>query len=73
MNERFNLIVNHLLESSKVKNISQFAKSINSYNHIIYYINTNKRNVSISMIIQLAEVYNINPNYIFGYSDNMFL
>jgi hypothetical protein len=73
MNERFNLIVNHLLESSKVKNISQFAKSINSYNHIIYYINTNKRNVSISMIIQLAEVYNINPNYIFGYSDKMFL
>ena len=73
MNERFNLIVNHLLESSKVKNISQFAKSINSYNHIIYYINTNKRNVSITMIIQLAEVYNINPNYIFGYSDNMYL
>jgi len=73
MNERFNLIVNHLLESHKVKNISQFAKSINSYNHIIYYINTNKRNVSITMIIQLAEVYNINPNYIFGYSDNMYL
>jgi hypothetical protein len=73
MNERFNLIVNHLIEANKVKNISQFAKSINSYNHIVYYINTNKRNVSITMIIQLAEVYNINPNYILGYSDNMFL
>ena len=72
VNRRFSAIFYKLLESNKIKSKSDIAAKLGTYNHIINNILKGERNVTIDQLNKLIELYDINANYVFGCSMDMF-
>ena len=72
VNRRFNAIFYKLLETHKIKSKSDIAAKLGTYNHIINNILKGERNVTIDQLNKLIELYDINANYVFGCSKDMF-
>jgi phage repressor protein C with HTH and peptisase S24 domain len=72
VNQRFKLIYEALLKNSKVKNKSDLAAKLGTYNHIINNILKGERGVTLEQINKLIEIFGINANYIFGSAPFMF-
>ena len=72
ISQQFAKLVDCLLESGKIKNKSQLARVMDSYNHVVSDIMKGRRNLTLDQINALVAEYDLDVNYLFGVSDNMF-
>jgi len=71
--EKFNKVYNTLIESGKIKNKSDLANHLESYNHIVNNMVNGKRNPTIHMVYMLVQKFNVNANYLLNVGeDRMF-
>lgn len=73
INQNFGKVFKELSSRNAIKGKSDIAKKLDTYNHIINNILKGDRNITIDQILKLSNHYEINPNYLFGKSDQMFL
>ncbi|MEL6719035.1 MAG: S24 family peptidase [Bacteroidota bacterium] len=73
VNQRFKSVFKNLEDRNLIKGKSDIANELGTYNHIINSILKGQRNVTIDQLHQLFSKYDINANYLFGLSDDMFL
>ena len=72
VNQRFRKVYTALEEQNKIKGKSDIAKQLGTYNHVINSILKGKRNITVDQLNKLFELYNVNANFIFGSSDQIF-
>jgi phage repressor protein C with HTH and peptisase S24 domain len=73
VNKKFHEVFDELEKSNKIKGKSDIATKLNTYNHVINSILKGDRNITVEQMHKLFETYNINANYLFGLSDNIYL
>jgi phage repressor protein C with HTH and peptisase S24 domain len=66
-------VFDELEKSNKIKGKSDIATKLNTYNHVINSILKGDRNITVEQMHKLFETYNINANYLFGLSDDIYL
>jgi len=71
--QRFKQLFEQLKLEGKIKNKSAMGELLGSYNHIIKEILDGRRTLTIEQIHKLATHFGINTNYLFGFSEQMFL
>jgi hypothetical protein len=69
--QRFRAVYAYLEEQKLIKNKSDLADALQTYNHIIHGILRGDRNLTVEQITKLVEQYPINANYLFGTSNDM--
>ena len=72
VNQRFRKVYKVLEQRNLIKNKSDIAKKLGTYNHVINSILRGERNVTVEQLNKLFEIYHINANYLFGRSDQLF-
>lgn len=72
VNQKFCEVYELLRERKLVKNKSDIADKLGTYNHIINSIINGKRSITIEQLNKLFHYYDVNANYIFGLSDIVF-
>lgn len=73
VNQRFNEVFVELEKYNIIKGKSDIAKQLGTYNHVINSILKGQRNITVDQLHKLFEIYSINANYIFGFSEEMFI
>lgn len=73
VNQRFKEVFDYLEKENIIKGKSDLAKKLDTYNHVINNILKGKRNITVDQLNKLFDTYNINANYLFGLSEEMFL
>lgn len=73
VNKRFRLVYEELCEQDRIRNKSDIAQQLGTYNHVINDVMKHKRNLTLEQINKLIEIFDINPSFLFGQSDEMFL
>jgi plasmid maintenance system antidote protein VapI len=73
VNKKFREVFDELEKSNKIKGKSDIATKLNTYNHVINSILKGDRNITVEQMHKLFETYNINANYLFGLSDDIYL
>jgi phage repressor protein C with HTH and peptisase S24 domain len=73
VNKKFHEVFDELEKSNKIKGKSDIATKLNTYNHVINSILKGDRNITVEQMHKLFETYNINANYLFGLSDDIYL
>ncbi len=71
--QRFKNVYNFLYDNNQIRGKSDLAKKLDTYNHVINDILKGKRNVTVDQLNKLFSIFNINANYLFGLSDELFL
>ena len=72
INKRFKLVFEDLLKHRLVESKNKFAQQLGTYCHAMNEILVGKRKPTTKQIRLVAEIYGINTNYIFGFSDVMY-
>ena len=72
VNQRFRKVYEELDKRNLIKSKSDIAKKLGTYNHVINSILKGDRNITVDQLNKLFEVYQINANYLFGISDELF-
>jgi hypothetical protein len=72
-NNRFKKVYLKLKEQERVKDKTDLANKLGSYNSVVNYIINGKRSVTLDQLTTLIKKFGINANYIFGRSEYMFL
>lgn len=72
VNQQFRKIFEQLESEKIIKGKSDIAQQLGTYNHVINSILKGKRNITVDQLNKLFEVYNVNANYMFGCSEQMF-
>ncbi|MEL7020354.1 MAG: S24 family peptidase [Bacteroidota bacterium] len=72
VNQRFKIVYATLEKQNLIKGKSDIAKQLGTYNHVINSILKGQRNITVDQLNKLFSIYQINANYIFGNSDDMF-
>jgi phage repressor protein C with HTH and peptisase S24 domain len=73
VNQRFKLVFETLERQRLIKGKSDIAKHLGTYNHVINSILKGQRNVTVDQLAKLFATYEVNANYLFGLSDELFL
>lgn len=73
ISERFILAVNQLIKENKVKSIRQFCQSINYLPQSISQVIHGQRDVTIDVLRNAIEKYNINPLFLFMGEGSVFI
>ncbi|HMQ49558.1 MAG TPA: S24 family peptidase [Saprospiraceae bacterium] len=73
VNQRFRMVYDELEQRELIKGKSDIAKKLGTYNHIINSILKGQRNITLEQLHKLFENFNINANYLFGISEELFL
>ncbi|MBK8671346.1 MAG: LexA family transcriptional regulator [Saprospiraceae bacterium] len=71
--ERFILCLERLKEKNEIKSVRQFALSVDYHPQNLNDIMKGKRDVTIELLKNATEIYNVNPQYIFTGMGNMFM
>lgn len=71
VNQRFRLVYKELEKTGKIRNKSDLAEKLGTYNHIVHNILQGKRNLTVEQIHVLCDMYDINTNFLFGSSNKM--
>lgn len=71
--ERQKEVFRHLLKEAKVRNRAHLAKKLDLHAHVITMMLRGERIINVLHIHKLATRFRVNPNYILGLSDDMFL
>ena len=72
VNQRFRKVFQELEKENLIKGKSDIAKKLGTYNHVVNSILKGQRNITVEQLHKLLEYYNIDANYLFGISDEMF-
>ncbi len=73
VNQRFKAVYNILESQNLIKGKSDLAEKLDTYNHVINNILKGQRNITVDQLNKLFDTYNINANYLFGLSEEVFL
>ena len=73
VNQRFRFVFEELEKSNKIKGKSDIASKLGTYNHVINSILKGDRNITVEQLHKLFNIYGISADYVFGFSDEMFL
>lgn len=73
VNQRFRMVYDELEQRGLIKGKSDIAKKMGTYNHIINSILKGQRNITLEQLHKLFDGFNLNANYLFGISDELFL
>lgn len=73
VNQRFKIVYKYLIEEKKIKNKSELAEKLDTYNHIINAILKGERNLTVDQSLTLCELYQIDANFLFGLTNKMLL
>lgn len=73
VNQRFKIVFNELEKTNKIKGKSDIASKLGTYNHVINSILKGDRNITVEQLHKLFELYGISANFVFGFSDDVFL
>lgn len=73
VNQRFKTVFEELERRRMIKGKSDIAKSLGTYNHVINSILKGQRNVTVDQLGKLFSIYEVNANYLFGLSEELFL
>jgi len=72
VNQRFKDVFSALENQNLIKGKSDIAKHLGTYNHVINSILKGQRNITVDQLSKLFDIYQIDANYMFGLSDEMF-
>ncbi len=72
VNQRFREAFSALEEKHLIKGKSDIAKQLGTYNHVINSILKGDRNITVDQLHKMFEIYGIDANYMFGFSDAIF-
>lgn len=72
VNQRFRSVFEKLEERKLIKGKSDIAKHLGTYNHVINSILKGDRNITVDQLHKLFEIYDIDANYMFGFTEAMF-
>src|SRR5690606_26795358 len=72
VNQRFKKVFETLERRNLIKSKSDIAEKLGTYNHVINSILKGDRSITVEQLNKLFDVYNINANYLFGRSDELF-
>ena len=73
VNQRFKIVFGELEKTNKIKGKSDIASKLGTYNHVINSILKGDRNITIEQLNKLFELYGVSANFVFGFSDDIFL
>lgn len=73
VNQRFRKVFAELENQNLIKGKSDIAKHLGTYNHVINSILKGQRNITVDQLSRLFETYQVDANYMFGISEQMFL
>lgn len=73
VNQRFKTVFEELERRRMIKGKSDIAKSLGTYNHVVNSILKGQRNVTVDQLGKLFTTYEVNSNFLFGLSEEMFL
>lgn len=73
VNQRFREVYEELYKSNKIRGKSDIAEKLGTYNHVVNSILKGQRNITVEQLSKLFDVYQVNANYLFGLSNNLFL
>ncbi len=73
VNQRFKIVFNELEKTNKIKGKSDIAAKLGTYNHVINSILKGDRNITVEQLHKLFELYGISANFVFGFSNDIFL
>jgi plasmid maintenance system antidote protein VapI len=73
VNQRFKIVFNELEKNNKIKGKSDIASKLGTYNHVVNSILKGDRNITVEQLHKLFELYGISANFMFGFSDDVFL
>ncbi len=72
VNQRFRKVFSELDRKNLIKGKSDIAKKLGTYNHVVNSILKGERNLTIEQLHKLMELFGLDANYMFGFSDHMF-
>ena len=73
VNRNFNLLFELLSERQIIKGKSDLASKLGTYNHIINSVLKGERKLTIEQIQSLHHHYGVDPNFLLGYTDTIFI
>lgn len=73
VNQRFKAVYEELERRRLIKGKSDIAKRLGTYNHVVNSILKGQRNVTVDQLWKLFSNYEVNANYLFGLSEDIFL
>jgi len=73
VNQRFKSVYEELERRRLIKGKSDIAKRLGTYNHVVNSILKGQRNITVDQLWKLFGAYEVNANYLFGLSDDIFL
>ncbi len=72
VNKRFRAVYEALEDRKLIRGKSDIANQLGTYNHVINSILKGKRNITVDQLNKLFDIYNVNANFLFGSSDQIF-
>lgn len=72
VNKKFRIVYQTLLDKNLIKSKSDIADKLGTYNHVINSILNGKRNITLDQMDKLIELFDINANYLYGRSEDIF-
>lgn len=72
INIQFTKVFNEVLRLKLVPNKSQFAYAIGKRHHEVHYYLQGKRPLTITVVHNISNAFNVNTNFLFGRSEVMF-
>lgn len=71
-NRRFKEVFDELKSKKKIKTKSDLAQKLGTYNHVVNLILKGERGVTVEQISKLCNQYNIDANYLLGFTEQMY-
>jgi hypothetical protein len=72
VNQRFRQVFEALEKNNLIKGKSDIAKQLGTYNHVVNSILKGDRNITVEQLHKLFELYGIDANFVFGFTNQMF-
>lgn len=73
VNQQFNKLYKLFEKEGIIKGKSDLAEKLDTYNHVINNILKGDRNITVDQLNKLFLTYNVNANYLFGLSEQIFM
>ncbi len=72
VNQRFRQVYEELEKRGMIKGKSDLGKKLGTYNHVINSILKGERNLTVEQLHKLFETYQVDANFMFGFSEGIF-
>ena len=72
VNQRFRQVYEELEKRGMIKGKSDLGKKLGTYNHVINSILKGERNLTVEQLHKLFETYQVDANFMFGFSEDIF-